>query len=691
MATAGEPAAARLAHALRPQAVSAPLGSSLLVAVLIVGVAYYIGAWIGISTAFPGPGDAKRNIFWPPNVILFAALLAAPPRWWWAYILTTFAAHLLVHAQLGVAPAVMALPVQFAGNVLQAAVAALILRRVNDPPWRVDTLRSMIMVIAVAGVAAPALVSALVIRVYVWVGWMSDYESAWRVRFLANAVSTITLAPLLLTVAGQWPWAVRAGALRRAPEFAALLAGLLVVDALASRSATSSAELLQLYAPLPFLLWAAVRFESPGLGVALAVTLLLFVGQTFEGPRLGLVPTDNTIGLTVFLVAIAIPLQLLAALIHERRLAEERIAETQQRYRLATVAGDVSVWDWDVATGRLRVDSMLKGALGYADHEIPDTIEAWRAHVPPSDVARMCAAAQAHLDGVTTHCEVEHQMLHKDGSVRWFHARGAVSTRCEGKASRMSGTEVDITARKTAEARAEADRAVLRHMSRVSTMGQLSAAIAHQLNQPLAAILGNAETAGKMLGREPVDTQELREILDDIVSEDHRAAEIIRRLGALYKRGEMEMSAVDLNELVRETLDLVRGELTMRHVTTATEFAPSLPRLNAGRIQLQQVLLNFVLNAADAMSGVDDAERMITIRTEVDGGNIVLRVSDRGTGIAPADLERVFDPFWSTKSTGVGVGLAICHAIITAHRGTLTAANNPDGGAVFCATLPAQG
>ncbi len=181
----------------------------------------------------------------------------------------------------------------------------------------------------------------------------------------------------------------------------------------------------------------------------------------------------------------------------------------------------------------------------------------------------------------------------------------------------MLGVALDVTERKLSELRAAEDRTALRYMTRVSTLGQLSASIAHQLNQPLAAILGNAEAARKMLSRERVDLAELREICDDIVGEDNRAAEIIRRLGALYKRGDMKTEQLDLNDLIRETLDLLRTELLTRHLTPVTDLAPGLPAIEAGRVQLQQVMLNLFLNAADAMSKVEVQERRLAIRTEL--------------------------------------------------------------------------
>jgi PAS domain S-box-containing protein len=555
----------------------------------------------------------------------------------------------------------------------------------------VDTLRSMIMMIAIAGVAAPALVSALVIGVYVWVGWMSDHESAWWVRFLANALSTITLAPLLLTVAGQGRWRVRASALRRAPEFAAVLAGLLVVYTLVLESATSSAQLLLLYAPLPFLLWAAVRFESPGLGVALSVTLLLFVGQTFEGPRLAPFPTDNAIVLTVFLVAIAVPLQLLAALVHERRLAEERVTETQQRYRLATVAGEVSVWEGDVATGRLHVDSMLKRALGYADHEIPDTIEAWRAHVPPSDVARMCVAAQAHLDGATTHCEVEHQMLHKDGSVRWFQTRGAVSARYEGKASRMSGTVVDVTERKHAEEELQVARSHLAHASRLALAGELMASITHEIKQPLSAILARVETAELLLETNAPSLPEIQRILAEIRKDDLHASDVMTRLRDLLRRHTMERRPVDLNETISDALAMVHAEARQRDVTVVTQLASGLPPIIGNHVHLQQVVLNLVLNGMDAVAGVEESARRITIGTKAIVNGVQITVADNGWGIDPAIAPRLFESFATTKSHGLGLGLSIARTIVEAHGGTIEATAGAGHGAVFRVALPTTG
>jgi signal transduction histidine kinase len=204
----------------------------------------------------------------------------------------------------------------------------------------------------------------------------------------------------------------------------------------------------------------------------------------------------------------------------------------------------------------------------------------------------------------------------------------------------------------------------------------------------LAAILGNAETAQKMLDRDKLDVAELKEICSDIVSEDRRAADVIRRLSELYKRDRREAKPIDLNQLARETLDLLRTELLVRHVVLRAELPDGLPTVRGDRVQLQQVVMNLVLNAADAMSETKE-ERVLTLRTAADGGEVHLSVIDRGPGIPDAHLDTVFDSFWTTKAGGMGMGLAICKSIVAAHNGSIAASNNADGGATFRVVLPA--
>jgi C4-dicarboxylate-specific signal transduction histidine kinase len=220
-------------------------------------------------------------------------------------------------------------------------------------------------------------------------------------------------------------------------------------------------------------------------------------------------------------------------------------------------------------------------------------------------------------------------------------------------------------------------------------LGELSGSLVHELSQPLTAILSNAHAAQLLLEHSEPDLHQLRDILGDITADDERAGEVIRRLRQLLKRGEVQFQPLRVNELVEEVLKLLRSELLDRGVTVQTKLAPKLPVLQADRVQLQQVLINLVTNACDAMADMPRAARALTVRTELYGDDVVLiSVCDAGTGIAEGKLEQVFEPFFSSKANGMGLGLSISRTIVNAHGGRLRAEHNPVRGAMFHLMLP---
>ena len=230
----------------------------------------------------------------------------------------------------------------------------------------------------------------------------------------------------------------------------------------------------------------------------------------------------------------------------------------------------------------------------------------------------------------------------------------------------------------------------LTHLSRVSMLGELSGSLAHELSQPLTAILGNAVAAQLLLEQAEPDLNQLRDILRDIEADDERAGEVVRRLRLLLKRGEIQFQPLAANELVDEVLKLLRGELIDRGVIAHAELAPNLPTLQADKVQLQQVLINLVTNACDAMVDVPRERRSVTIRTALDGDDFVLiSVFDSGPGIAEEKLEQVFEPFFTSKPNGMGLGLSVCRTIANAHKGKLWAEYRPGRGATFHLSLPA--
>jgi C4-dicarboxylate-specific signal transduction histidine kinase len=223
-------------------------------------------------------------------------------------------------------------------------------------------------------------------------------------------------------------------------------------------------------------------------------------------------------------------------------------------------------------------------------------------------------------------------------------------------------------------------------------LGELAGSLAHELNQPLTAILSNAQAAQRFLARDGIDVQEVREILADIVAEDKRAGEVIHRLRLLLRKGEVQRQPLDVNGVVEEVLKLVRSDLVNQGVTAWPDLAPDLPVIECDRVQLQQVLLNLVLNACDAMAGAEPGARQIKIRTaREEDGAVRISVADRGPGIPPDLRERVFEPFYTTKPQGLGLGLTVCRSIVTAHGGRLWSENGQKGGAVFCLSLPPPG
>lgn len=388
----------------------------------------------------------------------------------------------------------------------------------------------------------------------------------------------------------------------------------------------------------------------------------------------------------VTVAVILLQAALIAALLFERqrrRRTASALQESEARMNLAARAAGLSTWAWDVARGRIAATRRSRRRENPA---VERSIEVSRLleTIHPADRESVDRAMQdALVKGAEV--DVEYRVVRPNGEVRWIAARGRTEN---ANRQRLLGVALDVTDRKGAELQAARDRVALQHMTRVSVLGQLSASIAHQLNQPLAAILGNAEAARTMLSRDRVDLAELREICDDIVTEDHRAADIITHLRELFRRTELRREPIDMNALLNESLDLVRAELVIRQVTPVGTLASSLPTISGDRVQLQQVLLNLIVNAADAMAAAPEQERRLTLRTETIDAAVRVCIADRGPGIPPDDLKRVFEPFWSSKPEGMGIGLAISRSIVAAHGGILAAANNPDRGATFCFTLP---
>jgi signal transduction histidine kinase len=247
----------------------------------------------------------------------------------------------------------------------------------------------------------------------------------------------------------------------------------------------------------------------------------------------------------------------------------------------------------------------------------------------------------------------------------------------------------NILSRRRSELEAQRLRRDLAHVGRVSTLGELTASLAHELNQPLTAILSNAQAAQRILEADAANLEEVSAILKDIIEDDQRAAAVIHRLRGLLKKGDLELSILDLNELVAEVARLVSSDMIARDVLLRLELTPGLPPVSGDRVQLQQVVLNLILNGLDALQESRTGDRTLVLRTDRAGPAAVrVAVQDSGVGVDEADLDHIFHAFYTTKTHGLGMGLAIARSIVEAHGGRLEAQNNADGGATFSFTVP---
>ena len=651
-----------------------------------LSLAYYATAVAGYATLMM-PTLPSMAVLWPPNVLLFIAFVISPLRAW--PIIGAFA----LLTQLAVA-ATMNLPIGrslglFTGNLSQPLIAVIFLRPLVRVEDMLGTLKGVTAFLLIAAIGAPATASLISAATLSATGWIADPLAHWRMRFVTNVLSTIVLAPPLLTALRWRSWPRHFGP--AFAEFLILIACLTASERLVNSIASSPITVSPLmFAPLPFFLWAAVRFGSAGLGIVLCFTTLF---RYFANVHLGqgvTPPADAVVVTQLTLIAMALPLIVLAALLSERRTAEEALRNGHSRYGLATFAGSVGVWDWNLVTNDIYVDPSLNQLLGYEDKQIPRHLDQWSLRVHPDDALRVREGAEAHMQGRTPTFEVAHRMLAQDGTVRWLLARGAVVEWDAGKPVRMIGTATDITAQKDTEHALEEAKAELARLTRLSDMGGLTAAIAHEVNQPLCAIVANASAALRWLGADRPDLPQVREALTDVVCDGKRASELIRRTRGLFERGELQRRPVDLNNVIDSALALTRGSLDSGRILVRTELAASLPLVRADHVQMQQVFCNLIVNAVEAMR-VAGGEMVLQIHTVVEAGSgIHATVTDCGEGFDGEDPERVFRPLVTTRPEGMGIGLSMSRIIVEMHGGRLWATPNAGAGATFHVTLPLE-
>ena len=374
--------------------------------------------------------------------------------------------------------------------------------------------------------------------------------------------------------------------------------------------------------------------------------------------------------------------------ITERWESETALRDTQQRYALATAAGGIGVWELDFNTGQVRVEGSLTEMLGYAKDAVGTRFDNWVDLIEPSDRLHAYIRLQQFVRGTTTTLEAEFRMVRQDGSLCWIAAKGAVTDVVNGRPWRVRGTYADITERKDAAcALAEANDALVR-TGRIAAMAACSASIAHELSQPLTAITANASACLRWISAtDPGPVVRLRHALRDVLNDSRRATQIVGRTHAMFANRPVERERMNINEVVHDILDVVSERLREAHVQVRLDLA-GLPPVLADRVQMQQVLLNLVVNAIDAMRDDSGQQRRLLIRTRRGKRNVVVSVRDTGRGLDLLGTPRVFEPFYTTKIGGTGMGLTISRSIVNSHGGSLWAVANVDRGTTFRFRLP---
>jgi PAS domain S-box-containing protein len=378
--------------------------------------------------------------------------------------------------------------------------------------------------------------------------------------------------------------------------------------------------------------------------------------------------------------------------IEDRKLAEDALRDSEQRFR--DYAETASDWLWETGPDHLvtRISEHVNAA-GLVPSRLPG-IARWDIATDVESEPEKWRLHQETLDAHRPFRDFVYSTVNESGPPVYVRSSGKPVFDQKGNFLGYRGTGTDITATIRADHAEQALRkaqAELAHVTRVTTLGELTASISHEVNQPLAAVVANAEACLRWLDRETPDLGAARRSVEWIIEDGNRASEVIRRVRALARKTDIEKVPLDVNDVVREAIALVQRELISHRVSLRTEFAPALPMILGDRVQLQQVMINLVMNSIEAMQSVTHRPRVLAIRSGQDETRqAFVSVTDCGVGIAADNANRLFNAFFTTKSSGMGMGLSICRSIVEAHGGRLSASPNEGPGATFQFVLPSQ-
>lgn len=373
----------------------------------------------------------------------------------------------------------------------------------------------------------------------------------------------------------------------------------------------------------------------------------------------------------------------------ERKRVNEAFLASEQQLTLAVDVAQMGICELDVQTGKMTWSHHHARLFGLTPDQFDGTYDAFERCVHPDDragVREMVEHSLATRDGFHR----EFRVVWPDASEHWIEVRGKVFNDTQGRPMRVMGVVMDITHRKAAEESAKIREAELAHLSRVTTMGQMASGLAHELNQPLSAIMNYASVCLAQIESEKGSSATALTAIQEVLNETRRAGAIISRMRSFVRKQQPQRVPVDINELVRESIGMMEFELRHQRMRPSLDLAANLPRVLGDSIQIEQVLVNLLFNALEAMGESVSPRNGLTAQTALhdEGRSVQVCIIDTGSGISPENMARLFHPFFTTKEKGLGMGLNICRSIVESHGGRLTAAPNPQRGMRFCFTLP---
>lgn len=648
------------------------------------GACYYLATQIAWALCFP---NSKVSLFFPPHAVLVSVLLLVPTRHWWAYVLAAVGGHFLATQQAHW-PLLYSLHCEAFDAVQNVGVAAGI-RILLKSPLKFVTLREAIVFVLVAIVIVPFGTAFWGAAFTISNGFGTHYWIEWRNLGISNAVTAIVLVPaILLGVRHLSAWRLRITP-SRLLEAGLLGVGILTVgyfafDKLPAGPDTSPALL---YAPIPLLIWAVLRFGLGGMSASMLVITFQAIWGAMHGrgPFLMQTPAENALALQLFLLVTASPLLFLAVVIEEDRRSRFALRESEARFRNVADTAPVLIWMSDKDKHRIFFN---KGWLDFTGRTMEQECgEGWTEGVHAEDFAH-CHEVYRNAFDARKEFAMEYRLRRRDGDYRWVLDVGTPRFEA-GVFLGYIGSCLDITERRQAELDHQLQSTELARVGRVALMGELAASLAHEVNNPLGAMVANASAGQRLLARGELGPEELKELLGDIVADGHRAREVIQGIRNMVRKTDTCYSLIRPEEIIRDVIRIVRADALARKITVVTEIDDNVGPVAGDRVQLLQVLLNLTMNAFEALSVIRTDLRRVVISAARDAeGHICLSVLDHGPGFPGGIAEQLFEPFFSTKAEGTGMGLAIARSIIEAHGGTLSAQNSDAGGARFTVCLP---